>query len=125
MMANSFRIPAPTPRLLAPYVNAFAAGQAMGKPAADDGVAARVAALTPDARARSLRQAELLANVGVGLRGVAYGERRAVLGHIAPALAARGVPAGDIAAFDPTDEAIDAVVAQAARLGRMITSPRS
>lgn len=130
-MANAFDDLEPPRHALAPYVNAFRMGRALASepaappaatqgPAAGDRVAGRVAALTADERASGARQAELLANVGIGLKAVPYAERRAVLGHMTPALAARGVPVGEVAAFDPTDAAIDAVVAQAERLGRML-----
>jgi hypothetical protein len=86
-------------------------------PAARDAMAAarqRIAGLNPGQRAAAARQAEILAAVGQGLGGRPYGERRALLAHLAPQLAAAGVPAAAVAGFDPTDDNLAAAVGQAA-----------
>ena len=70
------------------------------------------------------RMGWLRAAVGLGLKGVPYAERPAVLGHLTPALAARGVPAAAIAGFDPTDDALDAAVASARSLHGMLADGR-
>jgi hypothetical protein len=76
-----------------------------------------LATLSPDQRAAAARQAEILAAVGQGLAGRPYAERRAILAHMAPHLAARGVPPAVAATFDPTDENLAAAVSQALSLG--------
>ena len=90
-------------------VNAFA-------PQAPNDLSGRLAALSPDQRAAAARQAELLAAVGQGLAGRPYAERQAILAHMAPHLAARGVPPEVAAGFDPTDENLAAAVSQALSL---------
>ena len=77
-------------------------------------------ALTPPQKAAAARQAEILSVVGQGLLAYPYGERRAILDHLTPALAARGVAPAMLGAFDPTDanlaETLGAVTAIRRRL---------
>ncbi len=85
----------------------------------------RLSALTPPQKAAAARQAEILSVVGQGLAAYPYGERRAILDHLTPALAARGVAPAMLGAFDPTDanlaETLGAVTAIRRRLE---TAPR-
>ena len=87
----------------APAANAFASNPTMQD---------RIAALDNAGRTGAARQAEILGNVGAGLAAMPYAQRRAVLEHMAPALAARGLPMSAIAAFDPTDNNLASVLAQ-------------
>jgi hypothetical protein len=116
------------PRPAAPltaYVNAFRAGRAETAPAPDgqpdpDALRRQIAALTPPQRAAAARQAEILGALGQGLAGRPYAERRALLAHMTPALAARGVDPAAIAGFDPTDVNLSAAMTQAAGLKGML-----
>jgi hypothetical protein len=49
----------------------------------------------------------------MGLTGVPYAQRPAILSHLAPALEAEGIPAATVTSFDPTDEALLMSVDQA------------
>ncbi len=126
------------PDYVGDYVNAFNAGQAIGKQtaapptisalagapvAAAPSLADQVAALSPAQRAVSARQADLLGGVGQALKSVPYPERPAVLAHLAPALVAHGVPAAAIRGFDPSDENLDAAVEQMRSVGAMVAPP--
>ena len=119
------------------YVNAFKVGQALGErgvtenvtggnaltdaaPNGEDTLRAHVAGMSAGERARAGEQADLLAGLGQGLKSVPYTERPAVLAHLKPALAARGVPPSAITAFDPTDENLDAAVASARSMGMIL-----
>ena len=113
------------------YVNAFQAGrklageQVVGNAMAPDppagaSLADRIAGMSDEARAGAARQAEILGAVAAGLKGHPYTERPALLAHLAPALAARGLPPQAIAAFDPTDDNLDATAASAQALGGML-----
>jgi hypothetical protein len=92
----------------------------------DDGAAGalreQIARLDPQQRDAAARQAEILGAIGQGLAGRPYGERRALLAHMAPQLAARGVPPGAIAAFDPSDANLAAAMAEAGALSRMLAA---
>jgi hypothetical protein len=81
-----------------------------------------IASLSPDQRAAAARQAEILAAVGQGLAGRPYPERQAILAHMAPHLAARGVPPSVTAGFDPTDDNLAAAVSQALSLRARLAS---
>jgi hypothetical protein len=131
---NAFSITAPASA--ATYANAFRIGHALGAGATPrganamtgtdgpgEGLSGRIAALDPAQRAVAGRRAEILGAVGQGLAGLAPGQRRAALDHITPALVATGVPADAIAAFDPTDENLAAVVAEARSLTKMLAPP--
>ena len=114
------------------YVNAFKAGRDIarqgavdkagrvnamtGRAPADPALGARIAAMSAAEWVGAGRRADLLAAVGLGLKGVPYTVRPAVLAHLTPALAAHGVPPEAIAGFDPTDGALDAAVASARSL---------
>lgn len=113
------------------YMNAFAAGRKMAgqqiagnamtaDPPAGASLADRIAGMSDEARASAARQAEILGAVAAGLKGHPYTERRALLTHLAPALAARGLPPQAIDAFDPTDDNLDATAASAQALGGML-----
>jgi hypothetical protein len=77
-------------------------------------LASSVAGLAPGARAAAAGRAEILGAIGQGLAGRPYAERRALLAHLTPQLAARGVPAAAVADFDPTDANLAAVMEQVA-----------
>ncbi len=109
------------------YTNAFQVGRALagqgiqGKaftgyeadPAATvDGLAQ----LTPAQRAIASDRADILANMALGLKARPYGERAAILAHIAPDLAAHGIAPDMVSAFDATDENLDGVAASARSL---------
>ncbi|MDE2356852.1 MAG: hypothetical protein KGL69_08875 [Alphaproteobacteria bacterium] len=108
------RVPPPTAAPPGP-----AAPEAMAQ---DPDLQARLANLDPPARAQAAGQAELLASLAQGLRGQPYAERGRILTHLAPALAARGVPPGALSGFDPTDAALEAAAAQALALHGMLTT---
>ncbi len=125
----------PPPDFVGDYVNAFRVGQGLkrqgaaeeakaptGAPPADPPLARRIAAMSQAERASASQRADLLAAVGLGLKGVPYAERAAVLSHMTAALAAHGLPPAAIAAFDPTDEALDAAVASARSLEGMLAA---
>jgi hypothetical protein len=130
-----------TPDYLGDYQNAFDVGRKLAEegvsgsaatpnafaprpPVSGENPLAPLDGLTGPARSRALEQADLLVNLGAGLKGFDYGERRAVLAHMAPALAARGVPPSALAAFDPTDQNLDeAVGAASAALSRLAPTP--
>lgn len=115
------------PDYLGTYANAFQVGRALV--AAPSGVNALTGSPTPPAastpietpaaprRVPAAEQAEVLGGVALGLKSIPYAERGAVLAHLTPALAARGLPPEAIAEFDPSDENLDAAMAeiQAAR----------
>jgi hypothetical protein len=84
--------------------------------------ARRIAALSPAQRAAAAQQAEILAAVGQGLAGRPYAERRVILAHMAPHLAARGVSPAVATGFDPTDENLAAAVGQALSLRAQLAS---
>jgi hypothetical protein len=97
---------------------------AFGPPVADE-FGRQIAALSPDQRAAAARQAEILAAVGQGLAGRPYAERRAILAHMAPHLALRGLPPEVAAGFDPTDDNLAATVSQALALRARLANPRA
>jgi hypothetical protein len=80
-----------------------------------------VARLTPGQQAAAARRAEILGAIGQGLAGRPYGERRALLAHLTPQLAAGGLPPAAVAGFDPTDANLAGVVAQAAQLRGLLS----
>jgi hypothetical protein len=101
-----------------PNVNAMT-----GENSAAGALRARIAGLSPQQKLAALRQAEILSAIGQGLAGRPYGERRAVLAHMAPQLAARGMPPAAVAAFDPSDSNLAAAVAEAGALRGMLSPP--
>jgi hypothetical protein len=121
------------------YANAFRIGRAMARqgptagapnafagPAPDpEGEAlARLGALRGPARAAAAGRADLFASLAGALAGRPYAERRAILDHMAPDLAAQGVPAEALRAFDPSDEALAGLGATARALAeRLQASP--
>ena len=107
---------------VADYVNAFRAGQALATPVAGanntlgqftNAITGRLAVANPAQADQAARRADLLGAIGVGLIGVPYPQRPAVLAHLAPALVAEGIPAGTVTGFDPTDEALSLSIDQA------------
>jgi hypothetical protein len=118
---NAFASAPATPLAAA---NALRAGRAEAPaPAAPpdpEALRRQIAALTPPQRAAAGRQAEILGALGQGLAGRPYAERRALLAHLTPALAARGVDPAAITGFDPTDANLAAAVTQAAGLKAML-----
>jgi hypothetical protein len=115
----------PGPDLAGDYANAFRAGrqlaqeQAPGAPNALTGAARlpdTIAAMSPDQKAAGAQRAEMLAAIGAGLAGRPYEERRALLAHLAGPLAARGLAPAAVAGFDPTDDNLAAVIAQAEKV---------
>jgi hypothetical protein len=126
-----------SPDYVGDYANAFQVGRQMAQPApaipasvnalapaspgpktpGPDALAGPLGALDGAGRARAAREAELLVNLGTGLRAYPYGQRASILSHLTPALAARGVAPEAIARFDPTDEALEGVIGAARSLG--------
>jgi hypothetical protein len=107
--------------------NAFTAGRPAPRaptsaPMSPEDMAAHVASLDGPGRARAAEQAELLASLGTGLRAYPYPQRPRILAHLAPALIARGAPPQALAAFDPTDAALDGVIDQARMIGQGLAS---
>src|ERR1700733_714892 len=96
---NAFAAPAArAPAIAAPVAagggNAMIAAPPAPAPAAapaagpiGEQIGEQIGGLNPAQRLAAARQAEQLAAVGVGLKSVPYGERRAVLAHMGPALA--------------------------------------
>lgn len=60
--------------------------------------------------------ADLLAQVGYGLKKLPYDQRRGALEQVAPGLINQGVDPKMVAGFDPTDANIDTIVAQSMSL---------
>ncbi len=107
---------------VADYMNAFRAGQALATPHAgiDDplgqftnAITGRLALASPAQTDQAARRADLLGAIGIGLSGVPYPQRPAILAHLAPALEAEGIPAEAVTSFDPTDEALSMSIDQA------------
>ena len=92
-----------------------------GQPAPADAWG-RAATLTPEQKAAAAKQAELVAVVGRRLASRPYPERRAILAHMAPHLAARGIPPASVTSFDPTDANLATAVGHAVVLGGMLNS---
>lgn len=125
--------------LLGAGLNAFLGGGA-GAPAAPATAAAPAAALptpgdatpaaapslphpsqlNPDQQAHALQTADTFDQLGLQLSQLPYEQRKAALAQETPALVARGLPADQIANFDPTDENIAAVHGQIAQLRSQI-----
>lgn len=63
-------------------------------------------------RSQAKERAGVFAAVGQQLRSVPYEQRRAALTQMAPALQEAGISPEQLQAFDPSDQAIDGVVAQ-------------
>jgi hypothetical protein len=104
------------------YMNAFRAGQGLASPGAGansafdqftNAITGRLALANPAQMDQATRRADLLGAIGVGLSGVPYSQRAAILAHLAPALEAEGVPAVTVTSFDPTDEALSMSIDQA------------
>jgi hypothetical protein len=132
-----------SPDYVGDYANAFTVGRQMAQQQGEAGAAsapanaltatasagdpleAQIGALDGPGRARAAEQADLLASLGSGLRAYPYAQRPGILAHLAPALAARGVPRQVLARFDPTDEALAAVRGQALALGARLQAPGS
>jgi hypothetical protein len=104
-------------------VNAFGAGAPPPvAPASAQDISTQLASLDGPGRARAAEQADLLASLGAGLRAYPYPQRPRILAHLAPALIARGAPPEALAAFDPTDAALDGVINQARMIGQGLAS---
>ncbi len=106
-----------------PSANAFTTGgpapaPAPPAPTSPEDMAAHIASLDGPGRARAAEQADLLASLGTGLRAYPYVQRPRILAHLAPALIARGAPPKTLAAFDPTDDALNGVIDQARLIGQ-------
>ena len=100
---------------LGPQVNAMTGA------AADPGpLGEQLARLGPEQRAFAARQMEMLGAISQGLAGRAYPERRAILRHMAPQLAAQGVPPAILAAFDPTDANLATAAGEAEAVRRAV-----
>ena len=104
------------------YANAFLAGQALATPRAGsndpldqftNAITGRLAMADQAQTDQAARRAELLGAIGMGLSGVPYPQRPAILAHLAPALEAKGIPAEAVTSFDPTDEALSMSIDQA------------
>jgi hypothetical protein len=87
-------------------------------------VRAHVEGMSDGAKALAARNAEILTVAAQGLAGRTYAERKAIMVHMAPHLAALGVGGEDgggaIKAFDPTDTNIAQAVGEAAILRGML-----
>ncbi|MHB8529187.1 MAG: hypothetical protein ACYC8V_06710 [Caulobacteraceae bacterium] len=138
-----------SPNYVGDYVNAFQVGQGLARQGAQDNALAglgvnamtgaapmaqmesRLAAMSPGQRVLAARQADTFANLGIGLKAMAYDERKAVIAHMAPTLARNGLDPAALASFDPTDANLDAQIATASGLARKLgpdpssSSPRA
>jgi len=116
---NAFTLGAPAgpPSPPAPATPAVAARPGSATPLSDEDVATHIAALDGPGRAQAAAQADLLASLGTGLRAYPYAQRPRILAHLAPALITRGAPPEALAAFDPTDAALDGIIDQARIIG--------
>ena len=95
--------------------NAFASDAGTVEPSGTAGESwAR--SLTPEQRASVSQRAEIVGALSQGLASLPYLARAGALAHIAPALAAGGVPADSLVRFDPTDEALARVSATTSAL---------
>lgn len=105
--------------------NAFAPPPLARAPDPDSVAMARLDGLSGEARVQAARRTELLVSLASALAGRAYAERRAILDHMAPDLAAQGLPAQMVSAFDPTDENLQAVAEGARQVGaRLAAGPK-
>jgi hypothetical protein len=73
--------------------------------------------------AAAKERAENLARTAAGLRAVPYEQRRATLQQQMPILQSMGLDPHQLAQFDPTDQAIDGVLAQVTPLADLLKSP--
>lgn len=73
--------------------------------------------------AAAQKRAEDLARTAAGLRNVPYEQRRAALQQQMPLLQGMGIDPQALAQFDPTDQAIDGVLAQVTPLADLLKSP--
>jgi hypothetical protein len=80
----------------------------------------RLDALSLPQKAAAARQAEILNVVGRGLAAHPYVQRRSILDHLAPALAARGVAPEILRAFDPTDANLIEALGSVTAIGRRL-----
>lgn len=80
--------------------------------------------MTADQRAEAAAQSQTLAPVYNRLRQLPYEQRRAELQRIAPALAARGIPAEIIGSYDPTDQNLDSDIALGQTLEQQLDQQR-
>ena len=88
--------------------------------AGDLDLAKQISAMTKEQQDAARQQAEQLAAIGYALKGKPYEERKAILQQIAPEMSQQGYDPQQIAGFDPTDQNIDAAVAQSMSLKEMI-----
>lgn len=72
--------------------------------------------------AAATKRAEDLARTAAGLRSVPYEQRRTVLQQQLPMLQGMGIDPQQLAQFDPTDQAIDGVLAQVTPLAELLKS---
>ncbi len=106
---------------VADYMNAFRAGQALATPRAGDdplgqftnAITGRLALADQAQTDQAARRADLLGAIGLGLSGVPYAQRPAILAQLAPALEVEGIPVEAVTSFDPTDEALSMSIDQA------------
>ncbi len=76
--------------------------------------------LDGEQRKAARERAEQLATLAYGVKRTPYEQRKAVLGSMAPQLTELGFQPDQIGSFDPTDEALDAVISQGLTLKDMI-----
>lgn len=112
-----------SPDFLQGYVNALRTGQAIGRQGAAPAPATPLPGLDPAARAQAARRAQILAAVATGLGQFPYSQRRAILGHLTPALATQGLDPKAVAAFDPTDANLEAHTRTATSLAAALGAP--
>lgn len=80
--------------------------------AGDVDLAAAIGKMSAQDRAEAKARADALGNAAFGLKKMPYEQRRPALAAMAPQLAPLGITPEQLAAFDPTDQAIDAQVTQ-------------
>ena len=112
---------AKAPDFIGDYVNALQAGRSLARPTPPPkDPAAAIAALDAQGRAGAARRAQIVGAVGIALKQAPYFQRRSILAHMAPDLAAHGLAADAVAAFDPTAANIDAQPAIAGSLAQSL-----
>jgi len=121
---------APGPVAATPASNAFHAGGPAPGPAPGGRVNAmrgagdpgrQIGELSPPQRVAAARQAEILTVIGQGLAAYPYVQRRSILDHLTPSLAARGVAPDTLRGFDPTDDNLAAALGEVAAIRQRLS----
>lgn len=79
-----------------------------------------VSQMDEQTRAQAAQRAQGIARAAIGVRQVPYEQRRAALAQQAPMLAQMGLDQNAIMQFDPTDEAIDGILAQVTPMEQLL-----